>query len=58
MSDALIEELLTNEQLRDYHTAIQEGNSLLIEEMWSSTKALVCAVAQRATGKPPAHPHW
>lgn len=46
-----LEELLSHPKLQTLHHALQEGNSILIEELWNSPKALVAGLAQQATGK-------
>lgn len=47
----IIDELLKDERLRVLQHALQNGDSLLIEELWNAPKALITALAQSATGK-------
>lgn len=43
--------LLANPKLQALHHTLQEGSSVLVEELWNAPKALVAALAQQATGK-------
>lgn len=47
----MIDALLQNSKLQGLHHALQNGDSILIEELWTPCKALVAAMAQRASGK-------
>jgi len=49
--ETLIETLLKNSKLQGLHHALQNGDSILIEELWNSAKALITALAQSASGK-------
>lgn len=46
-----IKGLEQNAQLEALQQALSEGESILVEELWNSTKALVAALAAKATGK-------
>jgi len=46
-----IDDLLKNERLQALHHLLREQESILIEELWNSPKALVAALAQKTTGK-------
>ncbi len=49
---SLIERLCAdNEKFSELHRELQEGNSIVIEELWNSPKALIAGLAQKATGK-------
>ncbi|MEI8124913.1 MAG: transcription-repair coupling factor [Parachlamydiaceae bacterium] len=45
------EEILKSEKIRELQQTFQNGESVLIEDLWNSPKALIAALAQRATGK-------
>jgi transcription-repair coupling factor (superfamily II helicase) len=47
----LLHEMLQSEKLRELQHILQSGESVLIEELWNSSKALIASVAQQATGK-------
>ena len=47
----MFSEVLNSEKIRSLQHALHEGNSILIEELWNAPKALVAALAQKATGK-------
>ncbi len=47
----MIERLLHSSKLLELHRALQAGQSVLIEELWNSPKALIASLAQQATGK-------
>lgn len=47
----MIDALLQSEKMRALKHALQQHDSVLIEELWNSPKALVTALAQQATGK-------
>lgn len=46
-----IAELLNNPKVAELKGALERGNSVLVEELWNSPKALLAALAQEATGK-------
>ncbi len=48
---AFIETMKDGERLRLFHHALQQGDSLLIEELWNAPKAFLASIAQEATGK-------
>lgn len=43
--------LLESPKIAALYEALQQGESILVEEIWNSPKALIAAGAQRATGK-------
>lgn len=47
----ITDELLKDERLRVLQHALQQGDSILIEELWNAPKAIITALAQIATGK-------
>ncbi len=47
----MIDKFLNSERILELHQAFQKQDSVLIEELWNSPKALVAALAQQATGK-------
>jgi transcription-repair coupling factor (superfamily II helicase) len=47
----VIEKTLKSEKILELHQALQNQDSILIEELWNSPKALIASLAQRATGK-------
>lgn len=47
----MIETPLQSERVRALESALRDQESVLIEELWNAPKALVTALAQRATGK-------
>ena len=47
----MLSELLASDQLLALEHSIRHGDSVLIEELWNSPKALVIALAQKASGK-------
>ncbi len=44
-----LEDILKNKQLQTFGQAIEEGESLLVESVWETPKALLTALAQHAT---------
>lgn len=47
----MLNELLQSAKLRELHHELQNGKSVLIEDLWNTPKALVAALAQQVTGK-------
>ena len=47
----MVKEIFESEKFLSLHKALQEGDSVLIEELWNAPKALIAALAQQATGK-------
>lgn len=47
----ILNTLLAHDRVHAFEQALREGETLLIEELWNSPKALIAALAQRATGK-------
>ncbi len=47
----MLDEILQSEKLRELHHALQNSQSVLIEDLWNAPKALIAALAQQATGK-------
>jgi transcription-repair coupling factor (superfamily II helicase) len=47
----VLKEILESENILALHHALQNQDSILIEELWNSPKALVSSLAQQATGK-------
>ncbi|MGA8163862.1 MAG: transcription-repair coupling factor [Waddliaceae bacterium] len=47
----MLETVVTNKKFQELHQALQNQDSLLIEELWDAPKALLAAFAQQATGK-------
>lgn len=47
----MIERLLESDKLRELQHAFQEGRNVLIEHLWNAPKALIAALALKATGK-------
>ena len=47
----MIKEILESEKFVSLHKALQEGDSILVEELWNAPKALIAAQALQATGK-------
>lgn len=47
----LINKLLENKKILELHKALQEGHSIVTEELWNAPKAFIAALAQKATGK-------
>lgn len=47
----MIDKLLESEKLQALQKALHNGNSILVEELWNSPKALIASLAQRTTGK-------
>jgi len=45
----LVEKLLTHPKLLPFQTMVEEGESLVVEELWEVPKALLIALAQRVT---------
>ena len=42
----MLEKLANTEKLRELHLALQNQESVLIEELWDAPKALVAALAR------------
>jgi transcription-repair coupling factor (superfamily II helicase) len=47
----VLKEILQSEKLRELQHSLQRGESVLIEDLWNTSKALIAALAQQATGK-------
>lgn len=47
----MLNNLLKSPKLLELHHELQHSGSVLIEELWNAPKALVAALAQKATGK-------
>lgn len=47
----MLEDILNNEHVRALKHSLQGQNSVLVEHLWNSPKALVAALALQATGK-------
>ncbi|MBA3721965.1 MAG: transcription-repair coupling factor [Parachlamydiaceae bacterium] len=47
----LFHDILNSERLQELQTALHHQDTILIEELWNSPKALVAALAQQTTGK-------
>lgn len=47
----MLKELLHSERLLSLEHAFRAGSSILIEDLWNAPKAVVAALAQKATGK-------
>ncbi len=47
----MLKDLLKSPGLEKLQTALQQGNSILLEQLWDSPKALITAIASQATGK-------
>lgn len=47
----LLTQILQSEKLGELHKALQNQESVLIEDLWNAPKALVASLAQLATGK-------
>lgn len=47
----MLNSLLESPKLLELHHELQQGESVLVEELWNSPKALVASLAQKATGK-------
>lgn len=47
----MLNDLLQSAKLRELHQELSQGESVLIEDLWNTPKALVAALAQQATGK-------
>jgi transcription-repair coupling factor (superfamily II helicase) len=47
----MLEKLLRSERLQKLEEALNQQETILVEELWNSPKALVAALAQQATGK-------
>jgi len=47
----VFDEILQSEKLRELQHALQNNESVLIEDLWNAPKALVAALAQKASGK-------
>ncbi|MCB1111722.1 MAG: transcription-repair coupling factor [Chlamydiales bacterium] len=51
MDETVRKTLAQSAKLQALEHALRDGDTLLIEELWNAPKALVAALAQRATGK-------
>lgn len=47
----MLNELLQSAKLRELQHALRNGDSVLIEDLWNTPKALISVLAQQATGK-------
>jgi transcription-repair coupling factor (superfamily II helicase) len=47
----MLKEILESEKIQALHQTLQNGESVLIEEIWNAPKALIASIAQVATGK-------
>lgn len=47
----MLTRFLRSERLSALHQALQDGKTLLMEELWNAPKALTAAIAQQVTGK-------
>jgi transcription-repair coupling factor (superfamily II helicase) len=47
----LVEEILKSGKLQELELALKQGDSVLIEDLWNTPKALIAALALRATQK-------
>lgn len=47
----MFDEILRSVFVKNLQTALQNGETLLIENLWNSPKAFIAALAQKATGK-------
>ncbi|MBA2728745.1 MAG: transcription-repair coupling factor, partial [Parachlamydiaceae bacterium] len=47
----MLDEILESEQVQLLQKALQDGESVLVEGLWNAPKALIAALAQKATGK-------
>jgi transcription-repair coupling factor (superfamily II helicase) len=47
----VLTELLNSDRVLALHEALQQGDNILVEELWNAPKALIAAIAQKATGK-------
>jgi len=47
----MLDEILEDAQVQQLQAALQDGESILIEGLWNAPKALIAALAQKATGK-------
>lgn len=47
----MLQELLEGERLQLLHSALQRGETVLVEDLWNAPKAFIAALAQRVTGK-------
>lgn len=47
----MFNEIQHSEKLRELHLALQNQESILIEDLWNAPKALIASLAQQATGK-------
>lgn len=47
----MLERLLESDKLRELQHAFQDGRNVLIEHLWNAPKALIAALALKATGK-------
>ena len=47
----MLEKLLNSDKIRELQQGLQQGDSVLIEDLWNAPKALIGALAQQATGK-------
>lgn len=47
----MLEELLKSEKLRELEEKLKHGDSVLVEDLWNTPKALIAALAAKKTGK-------
>src|SRR5262245_8375963 len=47
----MLPRILEGEKLQQFTAALQNGETVLIEELWNAPKALIAALAQKVTGK-------
>ncbi len=47
----MFDEILASAQVQNLQSALQSGDSILVEGLWNASKALIAALAQRSTGK-------
>lgn len=47
----MLKEILGSDKLRQLEHALQQNESVLVEELWNSPKALIAALALQSTGK-------
>lgn len=47
----MLQRLLDGERIQQLQAALQRGETVLIEELWNTPKALIATLAQKATGK-------
>lgn len=47
----MIKDILANDKLLSLQRALQQNESILVEDLWNAPKALIASLAQQATGK-------